>query len=42
MIKGGLRLKRELVVNAPEKPVGELVVANVWVDASVYHLDGEF
>jgi primosomal protein N' (replication factor Y) len=42
MIKGGLRLKRELAVNAPEKPVGEIVVANVWVDASVYHLDGEF
>ena len=42
MIKGGLRLKRELVVSAPEKPVGEIVVANIWVDASVYHLDGEF
>lgn len=42
MVKGGLRLKREVAASTPVKPVGELVVANVWVDASVYHLDEEY
>lgn len=42
MVKGGLRLKREVAGNLPAPPIGSLVVANVWVDASVYHLDGEF
>ena len=42
MVKGGLRLKREVASVAPEPPIGNLVVAHVWVDASVYHLDSEF
>lgn len=42
MVKGGLRLKQEVASSAPVKPVGDLVVANVWVDASVYHLDEEY
>ena len=42
MIKGGLKLKREVVASTPSKPIGDLVVAHVWVDASVYHLDSEF
>lgn len=42
MVKGGLKLKREVAQAIPVKPVGELVVANVWVDASVYHLDEEY
>lgn len=42
MVKGGLRLKRELAPKPIQPPVGNLVLAKVWVDASVYHLDGEF
>lgn len=42
MVKGGLRLKQETVASAAQKPIGELTVAQVWVDASVYHLDSEF
>lgn len=42
MVKGGLKLKREVIGSAPVKPLGELVVAKVWVDSSVYHLDTEF
>ncbi len=42
MIKGGLRLKREVALRPPEQPVGEIVVAHLWVDAGVYHLDTEF
>jgi len=42
MVKGGLRLKREVIAKSPTKPVGDLIVANLWVDASVHHLDGEY
>ena len=42
MIKGGLKLKREVAARTPVKPIGDLIVAEVWVDASVYHLDSEF
>lgn len=42
MIKGGLKLKREVAASTPVKPIGDLIVAEVWVDASVYHLDSEF
>lgn len=42
MVKGGLKLKRELAPAAIAKPIGEFPVAQVWVDASVYHLDEPF
>jgi hypothetical protein len=42
MVKGRLTLKRELAPHAPVAPVGEFTVAQVWVDASVYHLDTPF
>ena len=42
MVKGKLTLKRELAALAPVAPVGEFTVAQVWVDASVYHLDTPF
>ena len=42
MVKGGLKLKREVAPRTIEKPIGDLIVANVWVDASVYHLDTPF
>ena len=42
MVKGGLKLKREVAASPPVKPVGQLVVAQVWVDSSVHHLDAEF
>ena len=42
MIKGGLKLKRELVQSQPLKPTGPFTVAQIWVDASVYHLDSTF
>ena len=42
MVKGRLTLKRELAFQAPVAPVGEFTVAQVWVDASVYHLDTPF
>ena len=42
MVKGGLKLKRELATRAPIKPVGEMVLARVWVDSAVYHLDNSF
>jgi primosomal protein N' (replication factor Y) len=42
MVKGGLKLKREVAASTPVKPIGNLIVAEVWVDASVYHLDSEF
>ncbi len=42
MIKGSLKLKREVAANTPVKPIGDFVVAEIWVDASVYHLDSEF
>lgn len=42
MVKGGLKLRREVIAASPVKPIGEFVVAKVWVDSSVYHLDTEF
>lgn len=42
MVKGRLTLKREFAAQAPVAPVGEFTVAQVWVDASVYHLDTPF
>ena len=42
MAKGKLTLKRELAPKAVVPPVGEFTVAQVWVDASVYHLDTTF
>jgi len=42
MIKGGLKLKRELAPKISAKPEGPLPVAQVWVDASIYHLDSPF
>lgn len=42
MVKGRLTLKRELAAPAPVAPIGEFTVAQVWVDASVYHLDSPF
>lgn len=42
MVKGRLTLKRELAAQAPVAPIGEFTVAQVWVDASVYHLDTPF
>ena len=42
MAKGKLTLKRELAAQSPVAPVGEFTVAQVWVDASVYHLDAPF
>jgi len=42
MAKGKLTLKRELAAQPPVAPVGEFTVAQVWVDASVYHLDAPF
>jgi primosomal protein N' (replication factor Y) len=42
MVKGRLTLRRELAPPALIAPVGEFTVAQVWVDASVYHLDTTF
>lgn len=42
MVKGRLTLKRELAPKLQVAPIGNLVVAQVWVDASVYHLDTPF
>lgn len=42
MVRGGLKLKRELATAAPVKPTGPFTVADIWVDASVYHLDTPF
>jgi len=42
MAKGRLTLKREIASQSPIAPIGELSVAQVWVDASVYHLDSPF
>lgn len=42
MVKGRLTLKSELATQAPVAPIGEFTVAQVWVDASVYHLDTPF
>jgi primosomal protein N' (replication factor Y) len=37
-----LRLKREVIAPSPVEPDGPFTVAQVWVDASVYHLDAPF
>lgn len=42
MVKGGLKLKSELATPFVVKPIGDLILAHVWVDASVYHLDSTF
>jgi primosomal protein N' (replication factor Y) len=42
MSKGKLTLKRELAPRIALPPQGEFTVAQVWVDASVYHLDTTF
>lgn len=42
MVKGRLTLRRELASQPPVPPTGEFTVAQVWVDASVYHLDTPF
>jgi len=42
MAKGKLTLKRELAPKAVVSPIGTFTVAQVWVDASVYHLDTTF
>jgi primosomal protein N' (replication factor Y) len=42
MVKGGLKLKRELAPHQPQPATEDSPVARVWVDASVYHLDQEF
>lgn len=41
-IKGGLKLKREVAAATPMAPSSQLPIAQVWVDASVYHLDSPF
>ena len=40
--KGGLRLRREVAPAVALPPTRELPVADIWVDASVYHLDTPF
>ena len=42
VVKGGLRLKRELAPRVVELPRGPFTVAPVWVDSSVFHLDSSF
>lgn len=42
MVKGGLRLKREVATHTPLPPSGPFTAAHVWVDSSVYHLDYSF
>ena len=42
MAVGGLKLKREVAHLPAIAPIGEFTVAQVWVDASVYHLDTPF
>jgi primosomal protein N' (replication factor Y) len=42
MAVGGLKLKREVAQLPAVAPIGEFTVAQVWVDASVYHLDSPF
>jgi primosomal protein N' (replication factor Y) len=41
-VTGGLKLKRELVTPQPQAPTDILPVAEIWVDAGVYHLDSPF
>jgi primosomal protein N' (replication factor Y) len=42
IVKGGLKLKRELAPRTIEEPRGPFTVAQVWVDSSVFHLDTAF
>lgn len=42
VVKGGLKLKRELAQPLARPVANNLPVAQVWVDASVYHLDEPF
>lgn len=42
IVKGGLKLKRELAPRTIEEPRGPFRVAQVWVDTSVFHLDSAF
>lgn len=42
MVRGGLRLKREVAERSPVKPSGPFTVAQLWVDSSVFHLDSTF
>lgn len=42
MVKGGLRLKREVIAATVLKPEGDFPVAKIWVDASVFHLDQSY
>lgn len=42
MSKGRLRLKSEIVLRAPNPPVSDDCVAQVWVDSGVFHLDGVY
>lgn len=42
VVKGGLRLKRELAPRVIEAPRGHFTVAHIWVDSSVFHLDSAF
>lgn len=41
-VTGGLKLKRELVTPQPQAPTENLPIANIWVDAGVYHLESAF
>jgi primosomal protein N' (replication factor Y) len=42
MARNGLRLKAELIAKVNEPPSGNDSLAHVWVDAGVFHLDGEY
>lgn len=42
MARNGLRLKAELIAKVNEPPSGNNSLAQVWVDAGVFHLDGEY
>jgi len=42
MARSGLRLKAELIAKPTQTPVGDNVLAKVWVDSGVFHLDGEY
>lgn len=42
MARNGFRLKAELIAKVVEPPSGNDSLARVWVDAGVFHLDGEY
>lgn len=42
MARSGLRLKAELIAKNIKPPSGNDSLAQVWVDAGVFHLDGEY